>query len=213
MTRTCAVVVFLFLFMLSGFCYGAEAVKDGTDYYALLKRLKNGDTSVNFTALRYAYTKTLEYAPYNRTDKKAMFEALNNREFEKAAQHAQSILEKNYLDLDAHFISRIAYKETGNAEKQKFHSSVVKGLLDSIYDSGNGQTPETAFVVIDTEEEYFFLRIYGYNVMKSSLVKDNGRSYDKMAVEERKTGAKSVFYFNVDRPFTWLSQQMNKKKE
>lgn len=213
MARTCVVAVVFFMFLFGSCSFGAEAGKEGPDYYALLKQLKSGDTSINFTALRYAYTKTPEYAPYNRIDKKAMFDALNNSEFEKAAGHAQAILEKNYLDMEAHFVSRIAYRESNNTEKQKFHSSVVKGLLDSIYDSGNGQTPETAFVVIDTEEEYFFLRMYGYNVVKSSLIKDNGHSYDKMDTEERKSGAKTVFYFNVDKPFNWLSQQMDKKKE
>lgn len=166
---------------------------------------------IDFTALRYSYTKTADYNPYSPDDKKrAMFEALNNGEFEKAIKHAQAVLEKNYVDMDAHFVCRIAYRETKNTEKQRFHEFVVKGLLDSIYDSGNGQTTETAFVVISTDEEYFFLRAYGFNVIKQSLVKINDRNYDKIDVEERKSGEKIIVYFNVDMPFNWLNKQFKK---
>jgi hypothetical protein len=34
-----------------------------------------------------------------------------------------------------------------------------------------------------------------------------------MEAEERKTGEKMVFYFNVDLPFNWLSSQMENKKQ
>lgn len=207
-------ILFFCILMFSIPGYAAEGSKEGSNYYTLLKQLKKGDTTVDFAALRLSYTKTAEYSPYRDVnEKKEMIEALNKREFEKALGFAHSVLEKNYLDMDAHFVSRTAYKETNNTEKQNYHSFVLKGLLDSIYHSGNGQTPETAFTVITTAEEYFFLRVYGYTVAKSSLMQLNGHHYDKMDTEERKTGARAVFYFNVDMPYTWLTQQMDKKKE
>lgn len=215
MSKKWLMLFFLFLLIFHGYSYGSEIKKDASpDYYTLVKQLKSNDKSVDFTALRYSYAKTADYNPYGRDDKErnAMLEALNNGEFEKAIKHAQAVLEKNYVDMDAHFVCRIAYRETKNTEKQRLHEFVVKGLLDSIYDSGNGQTPETAFVVINTDEEYFFLKMYGFNVIKTSLVKINARNYDKMEVEERKTGEKVKIYFNVDMPFNWLTNQMGKKK-
>lgn len=212
MSKKWLMLFFLFLLIFHGYSYGSEIKKDASpDYNTLVKQLKSNDKSVDFTALRYSYTKTADYNPYSPDDKKrAMFEALNNGEFEKAIKHAQAVLEKNYVDMDAHFVCRIAYRETKNTEKQRFHEFVVKGLLDSIYDSGNGQTTETAFVVISTDEEYFFLRAYGFNVIKQSLVKINDRNYDKIDVEERKSGEKIIVYFNVDMPFNWLNKQFKK---
>jgi hypothetical protein len=215
MTKNYLVVFILFLFIFNGHSYGAETRKNATDYYTLVKQLKNNDKSVDFKVLRYSYTKTPDYKPYDGddADKDAMYGALNKKEFVKAAKHAQAVLEKNYVDMDAHFVSTVAYGETKNKEKQEFHSFILKGLLDSIYDSGNGQTPETAFVVINTSEEYFFLNVYGYNVITSSLVKTNGHSCDKMETEDKKTGEKAVFYFNVDMPFNWLNAQMGAQKK
>jgi Domain of unknown function (DUF4919) len=215
MTKNYLAVLILFLFIFSGHSYGAETGKSAPDYYTLVKQLKNNDKSVDFKALRYSYTKTPDYKPYggDEADKDAMYEALHNKEFKKAIKHAQAILEKNYVDLDAHFVSTTAYGETKNKEKQEFHSFVLKGLLDSIYDSGNGQTPETAFVVITVDEEYFFLSVYGYNVITSSEVQINDHSYDKMEIVDKKTGEKAVFYFNVDMPFNWLNAQMGAQKK
>lgn len=214
MSKKWLMLFFLFLLIFHGYSYGSEIKKDASpDYNTLVKQLKSNDKLVDFTALRYSYTKTADYNPYSPDDKKrAMFEALDNGEFEKAIKHAQAVLEKNYVDMDAHFVCRIAYRETKNTEKQRFHEFVVKGLADSIYDSGNGQTPETAFVVISTDEEYFFLKIYGFKVIYQRLVKINALNYDEMEVEERKTGEKVKFYFNVDMPFNWLTNQMGKKK-
>lgn len=176
MAKKYSAIFIFFLFLLNGHSYGDETKNNATDYYTLVKQLKNNDKSVDFTALRYSYTKSRDYKPYSGDDedKDAMYKALNNKEFEKAVKHAQAVLEKNYVDMDAHFVCRIAFRETKNTEKQNYHAFVLKGLLDSIYDSGNGQTPETAFVVINTREEYFFLNIYGYNVInyKKQSVKD-----------------------------------------
>lgn len=209
-------VLFLFFFVFNGHGYGEETKKNAPDYYTLVEQLKNNDKSVDFTALRYAYTKTRDYNPYGSeddADKDAMYKALNNEEFEKAVKHAQAVLEKNYVDLDTHFDCYIAYREMKNAEKQKFHDFVLRGLLGSIYGSGDGQTPETALVVINTREEYFFFNANGYEVISQSLVAINDHNYDKVEVKEKKSGEKTVFYFNIDMPFNWLSSQMGEGKQ
>jgi hypothetical protein len=82
--------------------------------------------------------------------------------------------------------------------------------IDSILDSGDGRTPETAFIVIETGEEYALLGMTGFEVIRQSLIKSNGHSYDKMEVKHRKTGETAVFFFNVDIPFNWLNKQFKK---
>jgi hypothetical protein len=205
----------LLLLVFTGYGYAAETGKNAPDYYILVKQVKNNDKSIDFKALRYAYTKTPDYKPYggDDADKDAMYAALKNKDFKKAVKHAQVVLGKNYVDMEAHYVSTIAYRETKNKEKEEFHSFVLKGLLDSIYDSGTGQTPETAFVVITVDEEYFFLGVYGYRVTKSDQVGANNHSYDKMETEDKKTGAKAIFYFNIDMPFNWLTAQMGAQKK
>jgi len=200
----------VFLFILPAVCCGAET--SNQDYYAIVKKLKNNGTTIDFKALRIAYTNTVDYAPYGGDDKnkKAAYDALTKKDYAEAIRQALSILEKNFVDLDAHLFCRIAYRELGDSGKHAFHQSVLKGLVNSLYDSGNGQTPETAIVVISVDEEYFLLRANGLNTIKSSLTDANGHKYDKMEVENKKTSEKMFFYFNVDIPYGWLNNKLNK---
>jgi hypothetical protein len=202
------VIVISVFFLFSATGHGGEA--ETTDYYTLVKMLKSNNRAVDFKTLRLGYTKTPDYNPYNDDSGKrnAMFEALGNKKYEEAAQQAESILEKNHTDLEAHFVCRIAYRERGNSERYDYHQFILKGLVDSITGSNDGKTPETAFVVIAVQEEYFVLNIFGFKTLKSSLQNANGHDYDKMEVEHKKTGEKAVFYFNVDMPYTWLNKKL-----
>jgi hypothetical protein len=182
------------------------------DYQTLLKRLMSFDRTVDFRALRLSYAETPDYNPYgeDKAKKSGMFEALRNKDYEKAVSAAQAILERKFVDIEAHFVSSIAFREMKNSEKYNFHHFVTKGLVDSILDSGDGKTSETAFVVIETGEEYTLLGMIGFEVVRQSLIKSNGHSYDKMEVKHRKTGEPAVLFFNVDIPFNWLNKQFKK---
>lgn len=183
------------------------------DYYGLVKTLKNNDINIDFQALRLSYTKTKDYRPYGADDKAkdAAFDALNKKNYAEAVRQAESVLEKNYVDLDIHLLCRIAYREMGNSEKYAFHNAVLKGLAGSLYASGDGLTPEQAIVVISVSEEYFLLKANGLKMVKSSSMMVNGHHYDKMDVENKKTAEKKVIYFNIDVPFGWLNQSLQKE--
>lgn len=189
----------------------AEAIKP--DYYGMLAKLKNNDTNVDFQALRLAYTKTPDYKPYgaDNSTKDAAFQALRKKNYAEAVKHAQTVLETNYVDLDVHLLCRIAYGEMGNAERYTFHTSVLQGLVGSLYASGDGTTPEKAIVVISVPEEYFVINANGLKSVKTSTLAANGHDYDRMDVESRKTGEKSTLYFNIDIPRRWLTKNLQKK--
>lgn len=211
----CKVFLFAALMMLA--CQGTAAcdeIKDpAKDYYMLVSRLKDGDTSVDYAKLRYSFTRTAEYKPYggDRVDRKTINMAMEKKEYEAAIQHAQAVLSKNYTDMEAHFFCNIAYREVGNTKQQAFHSAVLKGLIGSLYRSGNGESPETAYIVIGTDEEYFMLNMNGYKILRQKLLKKDDMHFDEMDVEKEKTGIKSKIYFNVEFPYRWLSEQRIKK--
>ena len=113
-------VVLVFIVLALGFaCLSGEAALCADDYSVLLAKVKDFDKTVDFKALRLAYTKTPDYNPYGRDNSKddAMGKALEERKFEEAIKIAQTILEKNYVHIFAHFVSRIAYKELGDQKK------------------------------------------------------------------------------------------------
>jgi hypothetical protein len=183
------------------------------DYYSLVKKLKSNDTNIDFMALRLSYTKTKDYMPYgsDASAKDAAFGALNKKNFAEAIRQGEIGLEKNYADPDIHLVCMIANRESGNSVKSAFHNAVLKGLVGSLYASGNGTTPEDAIVVISVAEEYFLLNANGLKTIKSSSMTANGHHYDKMDVEDRKTAEKMVIYFNIDIPYGTLEKSLKKE--
>jgi|WetSurMetagenome_2_1015567.scaffolds.fasta_scaffold00458_8 hypothetical protein len=203
------IVCFLFIFSAAG--YGAGI--DNTNYYDLVKKLGNNDKNIDFKALRLSYTKTPDYKPYGENDsaRDAALKALNKKDYAEAVRQAQAVLAGNYVDLDAHMICRIAYREMGNSAKYAFHNYVLKGLVSSLYASGDGTSVDKAIIVISTKEEYFILNANSLKLVRQSLISSNGRRYDKMEVENKKTGEKKVMYFDVDIPYGQLTNSLRKK--
>lgn len=194
-------------------CLPGKAAFCADDYPALLAKVKNFDTTVDFKALRLAYTKTPDYNPYGRDDNKddAMGKALEEKKFEEAIRIAQTVLDKNYVHVFAHFVSRIAYRELGDPKKYAYHHFVTNGLIQSILRSGTGMNPEGAFLVISTTEEYMLLDVLGLKSKMQSTLKVADQTYDKLSVVDRKTGEAGEMFFNVTIPFGWLSRQFEKK--
>ena len=113
---------------------------------------------------------------------------------------AGKVLASNYLDIDAHIVSALAYKEKHDAEREKLHNFVGEGLCRSILASGDGQTLETAYVVISVEEEYTILRVLGWRLKMQALLESDDHHFDKMIVFNPKTQQQAAVYFNIDRP-------------
>jgi hypothetical protein len=197
------------------FCFAFLPARAGLcadDYPALLAKVKSFDKTVDFKALRIAYTKTPDYNPYSRDDDKdqAMGKAIEEKKFEEAIKIAQTVLEKNYVHIFAHFVSRVAYRELGNQEKFEYHHFVTNGLIQSIVRSGSGLDTDGALLVISVVEEYMILDVLGLKSNKQSTLKAGDQTYDKLSVVDRKTGEAGEMFFNVTIPYGWLSRQLKK---
>lgn len=178
-------------------------------YQSLLAQVKNSDPSVDFKALRLLYAETADYNPYKHSEaENDMFNAYKSKEYEKALKNAQLVLDKNYVNIDAHNISKLCYKILGKVKESGHHDFVVRGLIKSILSSGDGKSPQTAYQVITTTEEYVVLGVLGFKSKKQSLLKEDGHNYDKMEVTNPDTGEAAAIYFNVDLPFGWLKKNL-----
>lgn len=182
-------------------------------YEELLAKVKKQDASADFTALRLAYTETKDYSPYagDRAARKNMFAAIQAKEFAKALELSDALLKTNYVDANAHFGAFVAHRELGHPEQSAYHKWVVQGLMKSIADSGDGKKPETAMVVISTDEEYTWFNFMGLRPAGQALLSENGHSYDKMTAVDPNTKESSIFYFNIDKPFSWLGDSLKSK--
>jgi hypothetical protein len=176
------------------------AADQSSEYAALLASLKAGNTIIDYSRLRLSYVESPERKTARDTSaaQKAMFAALNAKDFSKALKQAQIVLASEYVNLDAHFVAYIANREMGFKDEAEFHQTVFRGLIDSIRNSGDGKSTAKAWVVINVHEEYVLLRALGFQPSQQSLLEENGHSFDVMKVMNREDGSEQTFYFNVD---------------
>ncbi|MBP9015039.1 MAG: DUF4919 domain-containing protein [Candidatus Atribacteria bacterium] len=172
-------------------------------YQALLNRLKNGDTSIDFAELRLLFAQLPDYNPYRTTEElrdkeNQMWEAYKNGNYEEALQIGNSILDTNYLRIMPHYIFSEVYEKLGNTEKQQFHEDVFFGLVDSVIKSGDGKSPETAMTVIEIKEEYDVLSVLGFDEDSHTLIEQDGKRFDVITAQNPETGETRDFYFNID---------------
>jgi hypothetical protein len=209
--KTVFIIFSLFLLQAAGL---AQKPVEKVSYDVLLERVKKQDMAVNFQELRLAYTETKQYSPYgsDRETRKAMFAALNSKQYDQALISSEKLLAANYLEINAHFGAYVANRELGHTDKADYHKNIFQKLLKSISDSGDGKTMETAFVVISTDEEYALFNFMGVRPIAQALIEEKTHHYDKMTVTDPKTEQEVNYYFNIDKPFNWLGNSLKSKQ-
>ncbi len=182
-----------------------------SEYATMVAKLKAGDTSINFTELRTAYADSPQYDDEPDADlRKEMFSALQAKEYAKAIKVANKALHEDFLDINAHQALFLAYRDTHQDKKAKFHHDIVKGLIRSILNSGDGKTKESAYVVNSTEEEYVILKVMGLQFRKQSLIETNQHFDDELMATNPVTRATVTLYFNIDRPMRAMANLLKR---
>jgi hypothetical protein len=168
-------------------------------YQALLAAAKAGKP-VDWRALRYAYADRPSFNVLGDgldPVRKQMFSAMQAMDYAGAIAAAQQVIDKDFVDADAHLIIFLSDVKLGQGEKGFRDRDVGLGLIVSMQ-TGDGKTPATALTVIDVAEEYTYLRALGLQPNGQSLVHDGGHSYDVINVTDQSGQAQSV-YFLIDR--------------
>jgi hypothetical protein len=179
-------------------------------YETLLGAAKGDPGSVDFTVLRLAYVNSSAYDPYNRDRKTvdALIESLAGDAKGQAIPLIHCLLDQHYLDTEAHALAASLYRDMGDKTKAAYHLQFAGAILNSIFSSGNGQSCQSAFVVVDIEEEYAVLKYLGLQPERQSLKEDDGHFYDVFEFHPSKIDQFIEVYFNIDFPKRWLDQQI-----
>jgi hypothetical protein len=200
-----SILVVLALLAVAALPPAVAALDQPSEYASLLASLKAGKTDIDYARLRLSYMDSPEYKAAKDVSKaeKAMFEALDQKDYPAALKDAETVLDSEYVNIDAHYVALVANREMSATEKWKFHQIVFGKLIDSILNSGDGKSPEKAWVVITVHEEYVVLNALGFErfPMQQSLLHKDGHSYDVMTAKKADDGTEQTFYFNVDIPF------------
>lgn len=167
------------------------------EYERQVALIRNFSKDADFTALRMAYTGTPYYTPYAVKDIKPMFDAMQAKNYAKCRRLALRHLEKESVSLAANYAAMVCYKALGEDDISNRYRFILNGLIDSIADSGDGKSTDTAFVTISGEELYSFIRLGGLAVESQSLIRKDGRVFDLMEVVDPDTDEKVSLYFDV----------------
>jgi hypothetical protein len=106
-----------------------------------------------------------------RAIRKAMFQAVRNRDHASAFEAAQQLLSRLYIDLYAHKIRRQSCEALGRADCAKY-KTISHGLLRSVVAGRDGKTCATGWEVVRIDEEYFVADMLAMTVDGQSLVSD-----------------------------------------
>ena len=178
----------------------------GSEFYypELLRRFKSADTTLTTEQIHYFYYGTAtqsSYNPYNVSNYKDIKEVLSGDtitedDWKRAAQIVEKHLESDPTNLRFHIYKQIVYSNLYGNESQEVIDAYnqVMMLFSTITSSGNGKTPETAFHVISTADEYGLMDMLGLSLKSQSLIERHGHSYDLMEFEENKFGLESLYF-------------------
>ena len=187
---------------VAGFAQIATAADGPAEarYQALLAKAKTGKQQVDWQALRFAYA---DQPSVNVVDdglneiRKKMLQARVNHDFADLLTQANLILDKDWVDGQAHLMASIALGEQGLPEESKREQAIGVALLKSIQ-TGDGRSPKTAFTVISVREEYELMAARQRHSTRQSLVSDSGHMYDVLDTVGQ-GGDTMSFYFLIDR--------------
>jgi uncharacterized protein DUF4919 len=180
------------------------------EFQSLLERVKKSDTTVDFAAMRKLQTQLASYKPYGADVEDHPSKLMSAGKLDQAQSLAEYVLGMNYLDLEAQMTAAAIAEKRGDAAAAAHHHYVVKGVLDSIFKSGDGNSIETAFVVVALSEEYAVMGQLGLRVSGQSLLNDGaGHSYDQLTGVNPKTQATQEVYFNIDALMGALTQELS----
>jgi len=183
--------------------FGAQASEKGKSPYALaLTEAKKDPGRADYGKLRELFTEDSGYLPYvhltpaYREHHPALLAALESKDFKATIKHAEAILEVDYLDTEAHYFSSQAYEALGNKKQAEYHRQFFDGVMDSIFSSGDGSSPQTAIRVISLTEEWAVLSLLGYpRGGKHATKVHDGVKYDVLTGTHAETGKEASFYF------------------
>ena len=208
-----AICIVFFFLLLPGLVPAGAA--EGTRYDMLLAQLKAGNTAIDFQALRYARAELPGYNPYEALadpTKGDLIRAMGTNDLDGVVTLANQIIERDYTDIDAHGALAAVLERRGQREQAAFELAVANGLLRSIGESGDGMTPETAYVVIGVAEEYSFLGSIGVQVARQSLIQAARGPVDALEVVNPANGERQTVYFDVSRLFDAMARLSGTQK-
>jgi tetratricopeptide (TPR) repeat protein len=175
-----------------------------------------GITKVDYLALRLNYAQSKKYNPYDSeiiNIRRRCEVLIDEGKFKEALKEAKAGLIKNKYNVQLLIILAATYRKLGEIKQAEKYTQLWRGIFGSIVAGADGKSAEAAFRVIDVNEEYAVLEVFGLERIAQRLEEVNGSNFDILTVRDSQTGKTFDLYFNVDIPLEWLAKKIEADKK
>jgi tetratricopeptide (TPR) repeat protein len=158
--------------------------------------------------LYYGQTLSGKYSPYARNEGSmadSLFSMMNMGQYAEAALMGAVYLEKNPSEIAIYHHTGLAFLNSENYLKADEYFHKYYGFITSILATGDGKNPESAYIVISTNEEYTLMEYLGLRVSRQSLTEQKNQYFD-ILTGIASSGEEKKVYFNIDKPFGSLNK-------
>ena len=179
-------------------------------YPSLLDRIWANDTTLSHNEYKHLYYGNVfqsYYHPYGASFiKKDFNEIYSEGNPLKSIEKGMDVLSENPVDIEVTLKILLSYLELGEREMARVFAKKYYGFLDVIYASGDGESLETAYVVISVDDEYRVVGDLGLSVKQQTLIDDCDLLVFNRKGQPKYNGKKiKQLYFNVRLPLLSLS--------
>lgn len=180
-------------------------------YQQLLTRFINSDstlTNEEFSIIYYGQCYQDDYSPYGNDQenfdkfKKHYLE----KNYDRALPIALKMIKNNPLDMKMTFKALVCYHQLQDVAGKNNMIIRYNGIMSTIFNSGDGKSDSTAFVVMCVSDEYELMANLQVETISQSLI----GSCDLMRLKENDLGIDKL-YFNVSKPMASMMDMFKKK--
>ena len=203
------IVLVLWAVFISGYSMAQDVapivVPAFNDTYSnFVKKLEAGETNINYREFRESFIESQQFIEANKQKsvmdslKRAMYEGMHYKNYKDIINITHQMLSIDYTCMLAHKILQQTYKIIGDTLNQKKYHDIEFGLLRSIITNGDGATCQTAWPVIQVDEEYFILDVRGAKLLQQSIDNEGGLC-DRMDTQTKE--GNKTYYFETSKVF------------
>jgi hypothetical protein len=177
-----------------------EHFKADARYTVLVQAIKVQPTLPAITELRQVTVLTDGFRENSVNElavNQQLFEAIEVNNWAVCLHKANEALASHYASLNSHYAAMVCRLESGETLQSQYHESVLNLLLESIWSTGDGESIDTAFQVMNTAERNAFIEFHGLEFIKHSLTRRDGKNYDVVTIYDAKKDDTFEWYFNV----------------
>jgi tetratricopeptide (TPR) repeat protein len=178
--------------------------KKSKPYIDQLERFNHHLTELgteDFFLLYLSYANEDLYKPTSLV-RDSLLELYEEKYYEAFRKGAEVHLLSDPTDFPLYKALAEVYFASGDNEEGFTSLFKYYGFLSAIKASGNGTSPESAFIVTTTGHEREVSESLGYTLISQSLQLIDGVYFDRVEISHS-GGEKGVLWFNTDLPFQW----------